>query len=63
MLGASGYYMSVAHYDFAYITVMFACQVYDEGQMHSAVTAVPVNIIDDNDNAPVFMKSSYQVSF
>jgi hypothetical protein len=29
--------------------------------VHSATTSVVVNVIDDNDNAPVFVRTSYQV--
>ena len=31
-------------------------------QLHNTTTSVIVNVVDDNDNAPVFARSSYEVS-
>jgi len=32
-------------------------------QLHNTTTSVIVNVLDDNDNAPVFTQSGYEVNF
>jgi len=40
--------------------VLLSAQVSD--QLHNTTTSVIVNVVDDNDNAPMFTRSSYEVS-
>jgi len=43
------------------VCVCVRCLVQVSDQLHNATTSLQVNVLDDNDNAPVFTESSYEV--
>jgi len=60
----SGNYCCYYYCYYYCMTLLLTCvspvQVSD--QLHNTTTSVIVNVLDDNDNAPVFTESGYEVN-